>query len=226
MEQPLVSLRDVHRSYDGGHISALRGVTLDIVPGERAAIVGPSGSGKSTLLNMLSGIDRPTSGRVLFKGREPASGREWAAIRARQIGFVFQDFSLLPVFSAAENVQIPMFGVVRSAAERKRRAEDLLRRVGLGGRMTHKPSELSGGERQRVAIARSLANSPALILADEPTGNLDSRTSGEILDLLDEIRAEARAALVIVTHDPAVSSRAGRVVHILDGAVVRGQGRQ
>jgi putative ABC transport system ATP-binding protein len=221
----IVSLEGVHRAYDGGRIMALRGVSLDIGEGERIAIAGPSGSGKSTLLNMLSGLDRPTGGRVLFDGVEPRSEAEWAWIRARQIGFVFQDFNLLPGFTALENVQMPMFGVVASAVERGRRAESLLARVGLLDRVSHYPAELSGGERQRVALARSLANGPRLILADEPTGNLDSRTAAGILDLLEEIQEDERAALVTVSHDPHVAARAGRVVNILDGAIRQDSGR-
>jgi putative ABC transport system ATP-binding protein len=221
----IVSLEGVHRAYDGGRIMALRGVSLDIGEGERIAIAGPSGSGKSTLLNMLSGLDRPTGGRVLFDGVEPRSEAEWAWIRARQIGFVFQDFNLLPGFTALENVQMPMFGVVASAVERGRRAESLLARVGLLDRVSHYPAELSGGERQRVALARSLANGPRLILADEPTGNLDSRTAAGILDLLEEIQEDERAALVTVSHDPHVAARAGRDENIHDGAIRQDSGR-
>jgi len=221
----IVRLENVRRVYDGGRIAALRGVSLEIGEGERIAIAGPSGSGKSTLLNMLSGLDSPTGGRVFFDGVEPRADAEWTVIRARQIGFVFQDFNLLPAFTAIENVQLPMFGVVASAGERGRRAESLLARVGLASRVSHYPSELSGGERQRVALARSLANSPRLILADEPTGNLDSRTAAEILDLLEEIQKGESAALVTVSHDPHVAARAGRVVRILDGAIVQDSGR-
>jgi len=225
MSEFIVRLEDVHRAYDGGRIMALRGVSLEIGEGERIAIAGPSGSGKSTLLNMLSGLDRPTAGRVMFDGGEPRTEAEWARIRARQIGFVFQEFNLLPGFTALENVQMPMFGVVASAGERGRRAENLLARVGLADRVSHYPGELSGGERQRVSLARSLANGPRLILADEPTGNLDSRTAGEILDLLEEIQEGERASLVTVSHDPHVAARAGRVVDILDGAIRQDSGR-
>jgi putative ABC transport system ATP-binding protein len=218
----VVRLEDVHRIYDEGRVAALRGVSLAIRAGERVAIAGPSGSGKSTLLNMLSGLDRPTSGRVFFNGCEPATAGEWTRLRARHVGFVFQDFNLLPAFTAIENVQMPMFGVVPSANDRIGRAEHLLASVGLSDRMTHYPGELSGGERQRVALARSLANSPCLVLADEPTGNLDSKTASEILDLLEEVRSRDNAALVLVSHDPHVYARAGRIVRILDGVVVAG----
>ena len=217
-----VTLRliDVRREYDEGRVVALRGVTMDVHRGERVAVVGPSGSGKSTLLNMFSGLDQPTGGRVLFEGHAPVNQLEWTRIRARHIGFVFQDFNLLSTFTALENVQIPMFGVVPTAGARSARAHELLRRVGLASRTQHYPSQLSGGERQRVAIARSLANTPRLILADEPTGNLDSRTSGEILDLIQEIHDCENTTLIMVTHDRRVSERAERVVNILDGSVV------
>ena len=226
MSDSVVRLDDVYRSYDGGRVVALRCVSLEIGAGERVAIVGPSGSGKSTLLNMLSGLDRPTKGRVFFNGGEPLSAADWTRLRALHIGFIFQDFNLLPTFTALENVQVPMFGVIASAADRRARAGELLARVGLAGRVSHYPSELSGGERQRVAIARSLANSPRLLLADEPTGNLDSRTAAEILGLLDEIHDAGQTTLVIVTHDPQISAKAGRTVNMLDGVVASHAGQQ
>jgi putative ABC transport system ATP-binding protein len=212
----------VTRSYDGGRIKALNGVSLRIGRGESVAVVGPSGSGKSTLLNMMTGMDRPTSGRVLFDGAEPRGPLGWTRLRAAAIGFVFQEFNLLPTLTAAENVQVPMLGVIGGAGERRRRASSLLDRVGLGHRSSHYPRDLSGGERQRVAIARCLANSPRLIVADEPTGNIDSVTSAGILRLLAEIHADDGATLVIVTHDEAIASRAQRIVRLLDGQVVSG----
>jgi predicted ABC-type transport system involved in lysophospholipase L1 biosynthesis ATPase subunit len=200
-------------------VHALDGVSLAVGRGDCVAIMGPSGSGKSTLLHVLCGLDRPTSGRVSFDGREPKPG-EWDRLRAERIGFVFQAFHLLPTLTAAENVEVPMFGTGRSRREREERARELLRRVGLADRATHLPRELSGGECQRVAIARSLANEPDVLLADEPTGNLDSKSSAEILDLLFDIHARDGATLVIVTHEAAIAERAGRIVHLLDGRVV------
>ncbi|HKX17957.1 MAG TPA: ABC transporter ATP-binding protein [bacterium] len=215
-----MALEGVGRGYDGGRIVALCDVTLRVAPGEFVAVVGPSGSGKSTLLHLACGLDRPTAGRVLFRGAEPASAAAWTKIRARQIGFVFQAFHLFPTLTALENVELPMFGVVGDGAERGRRAHALLDRVGLGGRLHHLPSELSGGERQRVAIARSLANAPLLIGADEPTGNLDSRASADVLDLLAELHRRDGASLVLATHNLEVAARAGRIIHLADGRIV------
>ena len=220
MAPPLVALERVSRGYDGGRIVALRDATVRVAPGEFIAVVGPSGSGKSTLLHLLCGLDRPTDGRVLFRGAEPPSAAAWTRVRARQIGFVFQAFHLFPTLTALENVEIPMFGVVADGGERGRRARALLDRVGLAGRLHHLPSELSGGERQRVAIARSLANAPALIGADEPTGNLDSRASADVLDLLAELHRRDGASLVLATHNMEVAARAGRIIHLADGRIV------
>jgi ABC-type lipoprotein export system ATPase subunit len=216
---PVAALESVSRSYDQGRVVALQEVTLRITRGESLAIVGPSGSGKSTLLHILGGLDRPTQGRVLFEGSEPRSVRQWARLRAERIGFVFQAYHLLPTFTALENVQMPMFGVIARSQERHRRAGELLARVGLAERVHHRPSELSGGERQRVAIARSLANSPSLILADEPTGNLDSQTSAGMMELLTDLHVTADATLVIVTHDSNIAAYTGRQVSILDGRI-------
>lgn len=219
MSPPLVEIENVTRLYDRGLVCALSQVSLSVAPGESMAIMGPSGSGKSTLLHLLCGLDRPTTGRVRFQGAEPGSLGQWARIRARRIGFVFQTFNLLAAFSAVENVEIPMFGVI-PASRRRARALDLLERVGLADRAGHHPAELSGGERQRVAIARSLANSPALILADEPTGNLDSGASRQIMELLAGIHRTEGATLVIVTHDPGVACQAQRLVLLADGRIV------
>ena len=219
MPTPLIELVDASRVYDAGRVVALRGVSLRVAPGESLAVVGPSGSGKSTLLHLLSGMDAPSAGRVLFEGREPRGAGAWCRLRARRIGFVFQAYHLLPALTAWENVQVPMLGVLAGARRRAERARALLDRLGLGRRLHHRPAELSGGERQRVAIARCLANGPDLILADEPTGNLDTATSSEILDLLSEVRAERRAALVLVTHDAAAAARTERVVRLVDGRV-------
>ncbi len=218
MANPLVELKKVSREYDGGRVVALRDVSLAVMPGEFLAVIGPSGSGKSTLLHLMSGLDAPTGGHVLFEGRTPTTG--WSQIRAQRIGFIFQDYNLLGTLTALENIMIPMLGVLTGADRREQRARELLERVGLKDRQHHRPAKLSGGERQRVAIARSLANVPDLILADEPTGNLDSATSAEILNLLAGIRVKQGTALVVVTHDRALAAQAGRRVHLLDGGIV------
>ena len=219
MPAQLLSAEEVSRVYPKGGCAALNNLTLAVSPGEYVAVSGPSGSGKSTLLHLLCGLDRPTTGRILFDNIAPASLSAWARLRARRIGFVFQSFNLLPTLTALQNVEVPMFGVIRSPKERRRRAGSLLECVGLSSRSGHRPGELSGGEKQRLAIARSLANAPDVILADEPTGNLDSRTSGEILDLLEGIRRTGGTTLVLVTHDAAIARRAGRRIALLDGTV-------
>jgi putative ABC transport system ATP-binding protein len=214
------ALENVSRSYDGGRVLALREVTLSIERGAVVAIVGPSGAGKSTLLHLMCGLDRAERGRVFFDGFEPRSSREWARLRSTRIGFVFQAYNLLPTLTALENVEIPMIGVIGSTQERRRRAAQMLAGVGLANRAKYRPNELSGGERQRVAIARSLVNSPDLILADEPTGNLDVKSSAEILDLLFGIHDTEGTTLAIVSHDRSVVARTGRVVQLLDGQIV------
>lgn len=219
-DDAIASLEQVSRFYDDGRVIALCDVTLGISRGESLAIVGPSGSGKSTLLHLLCGLDRPTQGRVFFEGIEPGSAKEWTDLRSERIGFVFQAFNLLSTLTALENVEVPMFGVKRRAEDRRQQAADLLARVGLAERTHHRPSELSAGERQRVAIARSLANSPDLILADEPTGNLDSKTSAEILNLLGDIHVNEGTTLVVVTHEREIASRVSRVVRLVDGWIV------
>jgi putative ABC transport system ATP-binding protein len=218
----LVEAQEVSRDYDAGRIQALSQVSLTVGSGDSLAIMGTSGSGKSTLLNLLCGLDRPTSGQVLVDGRLPGSASEWAAVRARRIGMVFQSFNLLPILTACENVEVSMFGVVPAAHARRRRALALLDEVGLGDRSGHRPSELSGGERQRVAIARSLANDPALLLADEPTGSLDSKTAEAVLRLLFDLHDARGMALVIVTHDRGVGSAAARRLTMRDGQIVNG----
>lgn len=221
-ETPLVELRQVTRTYRDGDVRALDGVSLAIPAGDFISIVGPSGCGKSTLLHLIGALDVPTAGEVLFRGTPLAAIRDLDHLRAREIGFVFQTFYLLPNLTARENVQLPMFGDGRSEAQRTARADELLARVGLAARSDHLPGQLSIGQRQRVAIARALANEPAIVLADEPTGSLDSRSGGEVMDLLGRLHAEQGTTLVVVTHDAAVAARGRRTIRMLDGRIVEG----
>lgn len=208
------------RSYDDGHVNALRGVDFCIPQGEFVAIVGPSGCGKTTLLQLLGALDQPSEGTVFYRGRSLADLPDPADYRARELGFVFQAFHLLPTFTAVENVQFPMFETTIGARKRRERAAELLRAVGLERRFNHFPAQLSGGERQRVAIARSLANNPSVLLADEPTGNLDSENAKQVMDLVIRVQQERKMTLVLVTHDSAVARFASRVIHMSDGRVV------
>ncbi len=222
---PLIELTDVRKVYHLGEVEvvALRGVTLTIDQGEFVALVGPSGSGKSTLMNTLGCLDRPTGGSYRLAGQEIATlaGDERAVVRNRRIGFVFQNFNLLSRTSAVENVELPlMYRRGLSARERRRRAVELLARVGLGDRMDHHPAQLSGGQQQRVAIARALANEPAILMCDEPTGNLDTRTSRDVIHLFRELNRESGITVILVTHDPAVAHAARRIVVLRDGLVV------
>ena len=217
---PLLEARGLTREFDDGQVRALRGVDLTIKEGEFIAIVGPSGCGKSTLLQLLGALDRPTSGTLLYRGQSLPDLPNPAAYRAHEVGFIFQAFHLLPTFTAVENVQIPMFETDRSASERRERAVELLKLVGLEQRLDHFPSKLSGGERQRVAIARSLANEPSLLLADEPTGNLDSENAHAILDLIIRLQQEQGRTMVLVTHDPTIAERAQRILRMKDGRIV------
>jgi len=210
----------LEKQFDDGQVQALRGVEFRVTEGEFVSIVGPSGSGKSTLLQLLAALDRPSAGSLKYRGQSLADLADPAVFRAREIGFVFQAFHLLPTFTAVENVQMPMFETDRSLADRSVRANDLLTSLGLGHRRDHLPAKLSGGERQRVAIARSLANEPSVLLADEPTGNLDSRNASEILDLLSELHAKRGMTLILVTHDMGIARRASRTIEMKDGRIV------
>ncbi len=227
--EPLISLGEIAKTYDVGdvRIEALRGVSLDVDAGELVAVMGTSGSGKSTLMNVLGCLDSPTRGTYRFSGRSIAGldGDALAEIRNREIGFVFQSFQLLPRTSAVENVELPLFyGDVPFAAQRSR-ALEALAAVGLSDRAEHVPSQLSGGQQQRVAIARALVNRPRLILADEPTGNLDSKTSVEILEILARLHREERSTIILVTHEADVAAWAERVVTMLDGRIVSDERR-
>ncbi len=216
---PLLETRNLWKSYPDGKVDALRGVSLSIHSGEYVAIMGPSGSGKSTLLNMLGALDVPTKGELLFAGKPYAKGKGLDAFRAQHLGFVFQSFCLIPTLTAVENVQVPMLGIVANRKQRLERARELLSMVGLDKRLHHLPAKLSVGERQRVAIARAIANNPSLVLADEPTGNLDSERTDEILSLFDTLRRERQITLLVVTHSDHVADRADRVVRFRDGVV-------
>jgi ABC-type lipoprotein export system ATPase subunit len=220
--QPLIALEGVSRSYDEGAVVALRDVDVAIEPGEFVVMSGPSGSGKSSLVHIMAGFDLPSTGRVLWEGREVRDQKTWTDLRRTRIGVVFQEFLLLPTLSAVENVEMAMAGTGLSASARGKRARDLLDRVGLTHRLHHLPYALSGGERQRVAIARSISNNPSLLLSDEPTGNLDSDNAAAVISLLQTIRAETRMAFVLVTHDPALAALGERRIRIKDGRVVGG----
>jgi ABC-type lipoprotein export system ATPase subunit len=216
----LLEAKALTREFDAGQVKALRGVDFSIEEGEFVAITGPSGCGKSTLLQLLGALDRPTAGTLLYRGESLPDDPNPARYRAREVGFIFQAFCLLPTFTAAENVQMPMFETDRSVSERRARAVELLKLVGLEHRLEHFPSKLSGGERQRVAIARSLANEPSLLLADEPTGNLDSENAHSVLELLVRLQQEQGRTMVLVTHDTTIAQRAKRVLRMLDGRIV------
>ena len=214
-----VAVRDVRKSFDGGRIRALDGVSLDLEPGELVALTGPSGCGKSTLLNLIGALDRPDSGEIRVGGEDVTHLADASRYRATTVGFVFQFHNLMTTLTALENVQIPMLGE-RPRAEREQRARSLLAEVGLAERERSRPPTLSGGERQRVAIARALANEPRLLLADEPTGALDSETGAQILDLLRSVRDTRATTILLVTNDDAVAVQADRVLRLRDGAVI------
>jgi len=222
MSRTIIELSDAYRTYDLGpvQVHALAGASLRVDEGEFVSIIGPSGSGKSTLMHILGCLDRPTAGRYRLDGMavDELDDDGLAAVRSRMIGFVFQSYNLLPRTSALENVAAPLLYQGVGKRERLERARAALERMGLGDRTEHEPTELSGGQQQRVAIARALVTGPRLILADEPTGNLDSRTGEEVLELFHELNA-AGATIVLITHDPDVAVRAGRQVHVLDGRI-------
>jgi putative ABC transport system ATP-binding protein len=221
---PVYELHGVSKSYSlgGNAVHAVREVELTVAAGEAAAIVGPSGSGKTTLLQLLGALDRPSDGQVLFEGRDIArlGDGELGKLRLRTFGFVFQQFNLIPTLTAAQNVEIALAPAGLPGEARRERVLELLDSVGLSARADHVPSKLSGGEQQRVAIARALANEPHVLLADEPTGNLDSATGAEIIDLLLSLSAEGRRTVVVVTHDADIARRAGRVVRMQDGRLL------
>ena len=224
MEPAFIEARGLRRTFDAGRVEALRGVDLVVAAGEFVGIQGPSGCGKSTLLHILGALDAPTGGALRVGGAALDQVGNLAAFRARTVGFVFQQSLLLPTLSPLENVQIPMFEMPWPAKERPARAAALLEAVGLSSRRDARPSTLSGGERQRAAIARALANEPALLLADEPTGNLDSANAAQVMSLLTALHAARRMTLVVVTHDAAVASQAGRVLQMVDGRIVADSG--
>lgn len=219
----IIRLEDVWKTYHIGSVSvhALRGLTLSISEHEFVSIMGPSGSGKSTAMNMIGCLDIPTEGNIFLEqiDIEELTESELAQIRGQKIGFVFQKFNLINTLTALENVALPMIFQGVSANDRRSRAQELLERVGLGDRMQHRPSELSGGQQQRVAIARSLVNDPDVILADEPTGNLDSKSGEEIMDLLIELHEKEHKTIILVTHDKAVAEYADRIEYLVDGKV-------
>ena len=217
---PALRVRGLVKTFEEGRMRALDGVDLEVLEGEFVAVAGPSGCGKSTLLHLVTALDRPDEGTIEVHGKDIARLRNQSRYRAREVGLVFQLDNLLPTLSASENVQVPMFEIGLSASERHGRAEELLALVGLGGKEHSLPSQLSGGERQRVAIARALANSPRILLADEPTGRLDSVSGRRILDLLGALRRERALTVIVVTHDRDVAARAGRMIEMLDGKVV------
>ena len=231
MEDELVTERtpaairavDLTRTFEVGEtiVEALRSINLEVERGQFVALVGPSGSGKSTLLNLVGGLDRPTGGQLWVDGVELSASKEKALTehRRRRVGFVFQSFNLLPRLTAIENVALPLMFVGASERERVERAEQLLAQVGLSDRLEHRPTQLSGGEQQRVAIARALVNRPAIVLADEPTGNIDTTTGAEIMDLLRRLNREQGVTLLLVTHDPDAASFADRVIQLRDGRI-------
>jgi putative ABC transport system ATP-binding protein len=217
----VVETQDLTRIYgDGEEIRALDGVSLRVASGEFVAVMGPSGSGKSTLLNMIGALDKPSSGKVYVGGEDLATIRNKDSFRSKTVGFMFQLHNLLPTLTAIENVEVPMMGYLRTR-ERHERAERLLSLVGLADRIKHLPNQLSGGQRQRVAVARALANNPPLVLADEPTGNLDTEAGEELMELLSDLNQSQGTTYIVVTHDPAVARQTNRIIVLEDGKIAR-----
>lgn len=219
-EEPLISLFDVVKEYDKGTVKALNGINLDIFEGEFVSIIGPSGSGKSTLLNMLGALDKPTRGKIFIDGIDLVKEKDLSEFRQEKIGFVFQLHNLIPNLSVFDNVQIPLLPTGMSNKEMKEKASEIIRAVGLEDKKKQRPNKLSGGQRQRVAIARALVNNPSIILADEPTGSLDSKTGEMILNLLMEMHERYNVTLIIVTHDNDVAALAERTIKIKDGQII------
>jgi putative ABC transport system ATP-binding protein len=223
--KPVVELKQVSKIYkmDEVEVKALDGIDMKVEKGDFAAIIGPSGSGKSTLLHMIGLLDRPTYGKVFLDGIDISklNDNELARLRGNKIGFVFQFFNLYPILTALENIELPMVITEKSKTERRKRALELLKIVGLEKRAEHLPSQLSGGERQRVAIARALANNPSLILADEPTGNLDSKAGKEIIELLDKLQEKEGKTIIMVTHDVNIAKYAERLIYLKDGKIIK-----
>ncbi|MFQ6015381.1 MAG: ABC transporter ATP-binding protein [Anaerolineae bacterium] len=226
---PIVETRNLTKIYKMGSslVHALRGVDLTIEAGEFLSIMGRSGSGKSTLLNMIGCLDRPTEGTVVIDGVEVTKlpKRKLPLIRRQKVGFVFQQFNLLPTLTALENVMLPLRYAGISGRQQKKKAQEALERVGLGDRLSHRPTELSGGEQQRVAIARAIVNQPAIILADEPTGEVDTHTAAAIIELMHQFNQTLGQTFIIVTHDPLVAERTERIIHLQDGAIEREERR-
>ena len=221
-KEAIVETHELTKVYgDGAEVRALDGVSLRIAQGEFVSVMGPSGSGKSTLLHLIGALDRPSSGQVIVGGQDLATVKNLDRFRSQTVGFVFQLHNLIPTLTALENVEVPLYEQRISARERRQRAKELLELVGLGDRLRHLPSTLSGGERQRVAIARSLANKPTLVLADEPTGDLDSKSGAEVIALMHQLNRELGATFIVVTHDPAVARQTERIVVLDSGRIVR-----
>jgi len=221
MVNNIIEINNLEKSYEKGNIKALNGINLEIKEGEFVSIIGPSGSGKSTLLNMIGALDIADTGTIQAAGYDLSKKKNLAEYRSKKIGFIFQLHNLIPNISVLENLEIPMFEGKLSGKERKQRALDLLDLVGLKDKAKMKPTKLSGGERQRIAIARSLANDPSIILADEPTGSLDSKTSKKILDQLSKLHKEKNVTLIMVTHDMNVAKLADRTIEVLDGKILK-----
>lgn len=218
--EPFIKINNLVKNYDNGTIKALNGINLEIDKGAFISIIGPSGSGKSTLLNMLGALDNPNSGTIQIDGINLEKTQDLSGFRSKKVGFVFQLHNLIPNLSVFENVQIPLIGTGISENEMEERARNLLESVGLGDKLNQRPTKLSGGERQRVAIARALVNNPSIILADEPTGSLDSKTGDKILDVLKKIHEENNVTLIVVTHEPYVANMADRTIKIRDGKII------